>query len=752
MNGEDTGLTMKLGKSGEAYFLQPVEDVPDDDEKIEELEEKEEEVKKNLGTEGYEEVDDLYKGVEFFEEASLKRMDKVFKKEEEKKKRVESDEEEEPADEGEDEFQDATDSDGDSIEKMQSEDKYKDIINEIETQSEREREKRAQLNKRTSRFGWVWGDTPANEGNNKLESTVRERSKSEAGNDPLRMPVLTSSKSEKADEVKLEDTIEVNAKNKTEEKRDSASRSPQRKGIFRRFIGYLRGRPDDQDANEASSPNFKLQQVPPKKGDFGNIAPKESKGFKSDVGISLCKDLLYTCEKDEVHQIFADKQIDYETFCDRYEEIIEDPKLIVRIHNELYDWRTGAAIILSELVYGKSLGAKTNDFQNKVESYAHRATKDDSAEDPRSGTRPDIVIQKSSDNGEPEKRNIHDFSDDGFKSLPEVPISNKFKKSMSENPTNAKVLKDLDNDNQFNHMNHQLSEGEIEDQGDSEGKIPAVQDIEIPLDREPSCFTDKNSQTKRRRKGKQRYKKTLFLTSDQLKQLNLKYGRNEITYSVDSGFQGTQTNTSRIYFWNHKVKICISDIDGTITKSDVLGHILPRLGRDWSHIGVSQLYTNIRKNGYEFIYLTSRAIGMADSTRAYLQNLEQDANFRLPDGPCIMSPDRLMHSFKREVIDRKPQLFKIAALLNIKNLFREDQSPFYAGFGNRDTDAISYRAVGINFRRIFIVNPKSEVVIFKSMYKKSYPLMVDLVDQMFPPVCSKNSRTSTYCVFICPNY
>lgn len=130
---------------------------------------------------------------------------------------------------------------------------------------------------------------------------------------------------------------------------------------------------------------------------------------------------------------------------------------------------------------------------------------------------------------------------------------------------------------------------------------------------------------------------------------------------------------------------------------------------------------------------------MADSTRGYLQSLQQDANFKLPDGPCIMSPDRLMHSFKREVIDRKPQLFKIAALLNIKNLFKDNQSPFYAGFGNRDTDAISYRAVGIDFRRIFIINPRSEVVIMKTMYKKSYPLMNSLVDQMFPPVPSKQS-------------
>ena len=212
---------------------------------------------------------------------------------------------------------------------------------------------------------------------------------------------------------------------------------------------------------------------------------------------------------------------------------------------------------------------------------------------------------------------------------------------------------------------------------------------------------------------------------------------NEISFSVDSGFQGVQVNTSRIFLWNHMVKIVISDVDGTITKSDVLGHILPRIGKDWSHSGVSELFTNVRKNGYEFLYLTSRAIGMADSTRSYLRSLEQENDFKLPDGPCIMSPNRLMYSFKREVIDRKPYLFKIAALLNIKNLFNDDQYPFYAGFGNRDTDAVSYKAVGINPRKIFIINPYSEVVVLKSMIKKTYPLLNTLVDEIFPPVCSK---------------
>jgi phosphatidate phosphatase LPIN len=127
-----------------------------------------------------------------------------------------------------------------------------------------------------------------------------------------------------------------------------------------------------------------------------------------------------------------------------------------------------------------------------------------------------------------------------------------------------------------------------------------------------------------------------------------------------------------VFLWNNSTKIIISDIDGTITRSDVLGQVLPIIGKDWSHKGVTKLYTNIKKNGYELLYLTARAIGQADQTRSYITGLSQDKEYFLPDGPVIMSPDRLIPSFKREVIHKKPQLFKIAALRNIRNLFTDD--------------------------------------------------------------------------------
>jgi hypothetical protein len=40
---------------------------------------------------------------------------------------------------------------------------------------------------------------------------------------------------------------------------------------------------------------------------------------------------------------------------------------------------------------------------------------------------------------------------------------------------------------------------------------------------------------------------------------------------------------------------------------------------------------------------------------------------------------------------RRPHEFKIACLQDIRALFPPEWNPFYAGFGNRDTDEVSYR-------------------------------------------------------------
>lgn len=76
------------------------------------------------------------------------------------------------------------------------------------------------------------------------------------------------------------------------------------------------------------------------------------------------------------------------------------------------------------------------------------------------------------------------------------------------------------------------------------------------------------------------YKKSIVLDSARLLALGLKKGSNHVIYTVESAWQGIQSCYGKIYLWDSNSKIVISDVDGTITKSDVLGQILPIVGKD----------------------------------------------------------------------------------------------------------------------------------------------------------------------------
>lgn len=55
-----------------------------------------------------------------------------------------------------------------------------------------------------------------------------------------------------------------------------------------------------------------------------------------------------------------------------------------------------------------------------------------------------------------------------------------------------------------------------------------------------------------------------------------------------------------------------------------MGHIFPRFGIGWEHSGIASLYTNINKNGYKMLYLSSRPIGFSENTKNYLKQIKQD--------------------------------------------------------------------------------------------------------------------------------
>uniref|UniRef100_A0A0D9XU58 phosphatidate phosphatase n=1 Tax=Leersia perrieri TaxID=77586 RepID=A0A0D9XU58_9ORYZ len=270
---------------------------------------------------------------------------------------------------------------------------------------------------------------------------------------------------------------------------------------------------------------------------------------------------------------------------------------------------------------------------------------------------------------------------------------------------------------------------------------------------------------KPRAKRMERKVRSLTPTSEELASLNLREGKNVVTFTFSTAMLGRQQasihfNTitlsfpyvsnrpylllqvdAHIYLWKWNTRIVISDVDGTITKSDVLGQFMPLVGVDWSQNGVAHLFSAIKENGYQLLFLSARAISQAHLTRQFLFNLKQDGK-ALPDGPVVISPDGLFPSLYREVIRRAPHEFKISCLEAIKALFPPDSNPFYAGFGNRDTDELSYLKVGIPMGKIFIINPKGEVAVNRRVDTKSYTSLHALVHGMFPPISSSSEQFS----------
>ena len=155
--------------------------------------------------------------------------------------------------------------------------------------------------------------------------------------------------------------------------------------------------------------------------------------------------------------------------------------------------------------------------------------------------------------------------------------------------------------------------------------------------------------------------------------------------------------------------------------------------------GVVDLFTRIQKNGYKMVYLSSRPIGQSGRTRTFLESqVVQEVKgvpTKLPRGPLIVSPDRLLTVLAREVVYRRAQEFKIEALRGLKKLFPVSSTPFYAGFGNRPSDVVSYGATGVPTGKIFIIDPKGVVQNASSkVLQQDYVGMAKLSDVMFPPV------------------
>ncbi|XP_010785398.1 LOW QUALITY PROTEIN: phosphatidate phosphatase LPIN1-like [Notothenia coriiceps] len=352
--------------------------------------------------------------------------------------------------------------------------------------------------------------------------------------------------------------------------------------------------------------------------------------------------------------------------------LIDDPNLVVKIGNKYYNWNTAAPVMLSMQVYQKPLP------QASVENIMKEKM-------PKKGGR--WWFSWRSRNSDSKSESVTDGGGDSGESSLTMPSMNSTKDESSSS----------DEDNRSSNQ----ASGSCQPE---------------PLMSPGSVF----------------YKKTLRLNSEQLASLQLKEGANEVVFSVTTQYQGTCRCHGTIYLWSWDDKIVISDIDGTITRSDTLGHILPTLGKDWTHQGIARFYHKVSQNGYKFMFCSARAIGMADMTRGYLHWVNERGTM-LPMGPVLLSPSSLFSALHREVIEKKPEKFKIECLSDIKQLFYPNTEPFYAAFGNRATDVYSYKEVGVPLNRIFTVNPKGELIQEHAKTNiSSYVRLCEMVDHDFP--------------------
>ena len=260
-----------------------------------------------------------------------------------------------------------------------------------------------------------------------------------------------------------------------------------------------------------------------------------------------------------------------------------------------------------------------------------------------------------------------------------------------------------------------------------------------------SNSADKNNNNNNNNNGKEkkeakaakppRKRRNTRLTSEELKMLDLKPGLNTVTYSYKSRVFGTQTLECNLFLWDSEDKVVVSDIDGTITKSDVLGHIYTMVGKDYAHPGIASLYRKVVRNGYKILFVTSRAISQSNSTRAYLRTLTQNGE-TLPIGPVMCAPDPISTALYREVVARKPEVFKIRCLTRVRRLFDVDinKTRMFAGFGNRSSDALAYKTCGIELDKIYTIDPKSRLRSEKTGETFEIQHLMDKVDQAFPRI------------------
>ena len=259
----------------------------------------------------------------------------------------------------------------------------------------------------------------------------------------------------------------------------------------------------------------------------------------------------------------------------------------------------------------------------------------------------------------------------------------------------------------------------------------------------------------------------------------LKEGANNVAFYYlhnddknESGNENVQLARAAIWLWKECDKVVISDIDGTITKSNargVVGTIITNQYAAASHSGICQLLSQMiaiatptpeeappppSSSTKRVVYLTSRPIYLANKTRKFLSGLTQqqqqahsDDNdaagngtcelpptptvVGLPEGPLLGFGGNLARVLAMEVLSKSTQAFKAGELEkhiagpfrrccarnndnndNINSNSNHKNSVFVAAFGNNLNDVQAYHKIGVDLEKIFMIDKNSRIVTF----------------------------------------
>lgn len=229
--------------------------------------------------------------------------------------------------------------------------------------------------------------------------------------------------------------------------------------------------------------------------------------------LSLCGDENFAPNGEatdaEVHE-FVDARVSYERFMSDA-TIADDPRLTVFFEGKYFTWKTAYHLLFALSIYRRSL----KNLEQRKQPEPKRSGYGWSRWWRRAGTE------------EPEPAIARTVSAQA--------VLNKDKEKAAEADKTDKADKDKD---------HKKDDAETKGDAKNGTHDSAAQQPE----------------------EEKRYAKTLRLTSDQLKQLNLKPGPNTIQFSVTSSYSGMAVVSARIFLWEDTDQIVISDIDGTITK------------------------------------------------------------------------------------------------------------------------------------------------------------------------------------------